>query len=118
MSATPIPRTLASALFADMDVSTIATMPAGRMKIHTVLIEENSIRTILDDLLFEIESGNQVYVVCPAIEESDAMQMRNVTDIYRSLNKAIGKKVRMAMLHGQLRSEQKDQIMADFHQGN
>lgn len=117
MSATPIPRTLASALFADMDVSTIATMPAGRIKIRTVLIEENSIRTILDDLLFEIESGNQVYVVCPAIEESDATQMRNVTDIYRSLNKAIGKKVRMAMLHGQMRSEQKDQIMADFHQG-
>lgn len=117
MSATPIPRTLASALFADMDVSTIATMPAGRIKIRTVLIEENSIRTILDDLLSEIESGNQVYVVCPAIEESDATQMRNVTDIYRSLNKAIGKKVRMAMMHGQMRSEQKDQIMADFHQG-
>jgi len=117
MSATPIPRTLASALFADMDVSTIATMPAGRKKIRTVLIEENSIRTILDDLLFEIESGNQVYVVCPAIEESDATQMRNVTDIYRSLNNAIGKKVRMAMLHGQMRSDQKDQIMADFHRG-
>lgn len=117
MSATPIPRTLASALFADMDVSTIATMPAGRIKIRTVLIEENSIRTILDDLLSEIESGNQVYVVCPAIEESDATQMRNVTDIYRSLNKAIGKKVRVAMMHGQMRSEQKDQIMADFHQG-
>jgi ATP-dependent DNA helicase RecG len=117
MSATPIPRTLASALFADMDVSTIATMPAGRMKIRTVLIEESSIRTILDELLSEIASGNQVYVVCPAIEESDATQMRNVTDIYRSLTKAIGKKVRMAMLHGQLKSEQKDQIMSDFHQG-
>jgi ATP-dependent DNA helicase RecG len=117
MSATPIPRTLASALFADMDVSTIATMPAGRMKIQTILIEENSIRTILEDLLHEIASGNQVYVVCPAIEESDAMQMRNVTEIYRSLDKAIGKKVRMAMLHGQLKSDQKDKIMADFHQG-
>lgn len=117
MSATPIPRTLASALFADMDVSTIATMPSGRLKVHTVLIEENSIRSILEQLLSEIASGNQVYVVCPAIEESDAMQMRNVTDIYRSLDKAIGKKVRMAMLHGQLRSEQKEQIMEDFHQG-
>lgn len=117
MSATPIPRTLASALFADMDVSTIATMPSGRMKIQTILIEENSIRTILDDLLNEIAGGNQVYVVCPAIEESDANSMRNVTDIYQSLNKVIGKKVRMAMLHGQLKSEQKEQIMGDFHQG-
>jgi ATP-dependent DNA helicase RecG len=92
MSATPIPRTLAAALFADMDVSTIATMPSGRMKIQTILIEENSIRSILDDVLAEIAVGNQVYVVCPAIEESDAMQMRNVTDIYRSLQKVIGKK--------------------------
>lgn len=118
MSATPIPRTLAAALFADMDVSTIATMPSGRMKVQTVLIEENSIKSILDDLLREIADGNQVYVVCPAIEESDALQMRNVTDIYRSLEKAIGKKVRMAMLHGQLRSEQKEKIMNDFHQGH
>jgi ATP-dependent DNA helicase RecG len=117
MSATPIPRTLAAALFADVDVSTIATMPSGRMKVQTVLIEENSIRTILDDVLTEISKGNQVYVVCPAIEESDAMQMRNVTDIYRSLQNVIGKKVRMAMLHGQLRSEQKEQIMVDFHHG-
>jgi ATP-dependent DNA helicase RecG len=117
MSATPIPRTLASALFADMDVSTISTMPSGRMKVQTFLIEENSIRTILDELLDEIAHGNQAYIVCPAIEESDATQMRNVTDIYQSLNKAIGKKVRMAMLHGQLKSEQKEKIMNDFHQG-
>ena len=118
MSATPIPRTLAAALFADMDVSTIATMPSGRIKVKTVLIEENSIKSILDDVLKEIAGGNQVYVVCPAIEESDALQMRNVTDIYRSLEKVIGKKVRMAMLHGQLRSEQKEKIMSDFHQGH
>ncbi|MDP2814825.1 MAG: ATP-dependent DNA helicase RecG [Erysipelotrichaceae bacterium] len=118
MSATPIPRTLAAALFADMDVSTIATMPSGRMKVQTILIEENSIKSILDDVLKEIAEGNQVYVVCPAIEESDALQMRNVTDIYRSLEKVIGKKVRMAMLHGQLRSEQKEKIMNDFHQGH
>jgi ATP-dependent DNA helicase RecG len=118
MSATPIPRTLAAALFADMDVSTIATMPSGRMKVQTILIEENSIKSILDEVLKEIAEGNQVYVVCPAIEESDALQMRNVTDIYRSLEKVIGKRVRMAMLHGQLRSEQKEKIMNDFHQGH
>jgi ATP-dependent DNA helicase RecG len=117
MSATPIPRTLASALFADMDVSTITSMPLGRLKVKTILIAENSIRSILDDLLAEISNGNQVYVVCPAIEESDATGMRNVTDIYHSLKKVIGKNVRLAMLHGQLKSEQKEQIMNDFHQG-
>lgn len=118
MSATPIPRTLAAALFADMDVSTITTMPTGRSKVKTVLIEENSMRTILDDLLDAIRDGNQVYVVCPAIEESDALSMRNVTDIYRSLQKVIGNEVRMAMLHGQLSSEEKERIMSGFHQRN
>jgi ATP-dependent DNA helicase RecG len=88
------------------------------MKVQTILIEENSIKSILDEVLKEIAEGNQVYVVCPAIEESDALQMRNVTDIYRSLEKVIGKRVRMAMLHGQLRSEQKEKIMNDFHQGH
>ncbi len=117
MSATPIPRTLAAALFADMDVSTIATMPQGRKKVRTVLIEENSIRSILDTLLSEIKRGNQVYVVCPAIEESDASAMRNVSDIYRSLQKSIGNQVRMAMLHGQLSADKKEQVMADFREG-
>ena len=117
MSATPIPRTLAAALFADMDVSTIASMPQGRKKVKTVLIEENSIRSILDTLLSEVKNGNQVYVVCPAIEESDASAMRNVTDIYQSLQKTIGNQVNMAMLHGQLSSDRKEQVMQDFHDG-
>lgn len=117
MSATPIPRTLASALFTDLDVSTIETMPSNRQPIETQLIFENSMRSIMDDLIREIDRKHQVYVVCPAIDEA-SNNTRSVTQIYDAIYKAYGKQFNIAMLHGQMDASQKESTMRAFQQGD
>lgn len=116
MSATPIPRTLALSLYGDMDVSTITQLPSGRMKTTTKLVRENTMNSFLDQVLKLIDEGNQCYIVCPAIEKNEDFQVRNVSDIYEAMNKAIGRKYRLALLHGKMKSDQKDQIMECFVQ--
>jgi ATP-dependent DNA helicase RecG len=117
MSATPIPRTLASALFTDLDVSTIETMPSNRQPVETQLIFENSMRSIMDDLIREIDRKHQVYVVCPAIDEA-SNNTRSVTQIYDAIYKAYGKQFNIAMLHGQMDASQKESTMRAFQQGD
>ncbi|MDO4520329.1 MAG: ATP-dependent DNA helicase RecG, partial [Erysipelotrichaceae bacterium] len=76
MSATPIPRTLASTLYGDMDVSTIETMPAGRKTPKTVYIEENSFRTVLKDVQALLAEGHQLYIICAAVDFNEAYEAR------------------------------------------
>lgn len=114
MSATPIPRTLAVSLYGDMDVSTIETLPAGRKSIQTIYIKEDSLRSVLMDILKMIDEGTQCYIVAPAIENNEEYSMRNVFDLYKSMNDVLGKKYRLSLLHGKMSSEEKDTIMQDF----
>ena len=114
MSATPIPRTLAMSLYGDMDVSTIATLPKGRKGIITKVIYENTMRSILDEVLELLDQGNQCYIVCAAIEKNEEYTMRNVVDIYHALDDTIGKRYPVAVLHGKMTTEQKDEIMNRF----
>lgn len=114
MTATPIPRTLANTLYGDMDVSTIETLPKGRKEVRTALIIENSFRTIYDDVVNTIEMGNQVYVVCSAIDENENYNARNVTQIYENLVKEFKGVASIGLLHGKLSSEEKEQVMRDF----
>jgi len=117
MSATPIPRTLASALFGDLDVSTIRNYHSGKQKIHTELLRKNSIKPILKEILDQIRNGSQVYVVCPAIEEDNAAEVRNVTQVAESLNKILPKEVTTGILHGKLSSSDKENVLQRFYQG-
>lgn len=114
MSATPIPRTLAVSLFGDMDVSIITTLPKGRKEIITKYVREDSIRSVLDDVLRLLDEGMQCYVVAPAIEKNDEYSMRNVEELYRNMNAILGRKYRLALLHGKMSSEQKDEVMQAF----
>ena len=114
MSATPIPRTLAASIYADMDVSTIYTKPLGRQEVITELVEKNSIIPIYDQLTSELDLGHQVYIVCPAIEENENFRVRNVTSIYENLTKEFRGKYKLALLHGQLKQEDKDKVMSSF----
>lgn len=116
MSATPIPRTLANALFSELEVSTIKSMPKNRQPIETHLILENSLRSVMDDLLAEINNNHQVFVVCPSIEQS-TQSIRNVVSVYENIKKAYGKQFRLAMLHGQMDAKQKETIMDTFKAG-
>ena len=114
MSATPIPRTLASSLFGDMDVSTIETMPAGRITPITTLIKENSFRTVLDDVKRLLVSGRQLYVICAAVDENEEYHARNVYDTMESIQKLF-LQYKVACLHGRMSTDEKQAIMQAFH---
>lgn len=116
MSATPIPRTLATSLYGDMDVSTIEELPKGRKVTITKLVKENSMRSFLEDMLAYIDEGNQCYIVCPAIERNDEYVMRNVEELYQNLKQRLPAKYRLNFLHGKISTEEKDQIMESFLQ--
>ena len=114
MSATPIPRTLAASLFGDMDVSTIETMPAGRITPITTLIKENSFRTVLEDVKRLLISGRQLYVICAAVDENEEYHARNVYDTMKSIQKLFPQ-YKVACLHGRMSTDEKQAIMQAFH---
>ena len=114
MSATPIPRTLAASLFGDMDVSTIETMPLGRITPITTLIKENSFRTVLEDVKHLLVSGRQLYVICAAVDENEEYHARNVYDTMKSIQKLFPQ-YKVACLHGRMSTDEKQAIMQAFH---
>ena len=114
MSATPIPRTLATALYGDMDVSTILEVPKGKKEIITKLVKENSLRSFKDELEQLMDEGNQVYIVCAAIEKNEEFDARNVLELHANLSKAWEGKYKVGLVHGKLKSEEKDEIMNQF----
>lgn len=118
MSATPIPRTMASILFSDMDISTIKQLPKARKPIISQVIKENSMQKIIDEILQHIENDNQVYVVCGAISPSENSDLANVETIYQALKQEINQKrkldLKIGYIHGQLESFEKENIMEAF----
>ena len=113
MSATPIPRTLASAVFGDLDVSTIETLPTGRQTPKTVYVRENSFRSVLQDVKDLLEAGRQLYVICAAVDKSDDYKARNVFETAENLQKLFTG-YRVGILHGRMSSQQKQDAMYDF----
>ncbi len=116
LSATPIPRSLASSIYFDLDVSTIASYPSNRKETKTSYIQENSIQSILPHLIKRLDQKDQMYIVCPSIEESKRLKTRSVLDIYESLKEPF-KDYAIAYLHGRMQSSEKESIMAAFASG-
>lgn len=114
LSATPIPRTLAFSLFGDMDVSTIDTLPKNRQPKVTIRVPENSMLSILDEIKMHVRLGNQVYVVCPAITESEDVQ--SVLAVYNAMKKHVSE-FEIGVVHGKLKTVEKDTVMHQFLQG-
>ena len=114
MSATPIPRTLAASLFGDMDVSTIETMPPGRITPVTKLVKENSFRTVLNDVKSLLVSGRQLYVICAAVDENEEYHARNVYDTTESIQKLFPQ-YKVGCLHGRMSTDEKQEIMQAFN---
>ena len=117
MTATPIPRTLAITAFGDMDVSIIDQMPAGRKPIITRWVKHEQLEVVLDWLIKELQRGAQVYVISPLIEESEALDLKNALALEEELKAYFGDKAQVALLHGKMKSEEKDTIMQDFKKG-
>lgn len=113
MTATPIPRTLSISAFGEMDVSSIKQMPKGRKEIITSWAKHDEIDSVLNQLNSEIVKGRQAYVICPLIEESEALDVQNVTAIYEQLQLKFGSE-KVGLLHGKMTLDEKDHIMNRF----
>ena len=114
MSATPIPRTYALTLYGDMDVSSIKTVPNGRKEIITKIKRESEIKDVLTMMLNEIKNNHQIYVVAPLIEESDKSNITDIENLYKNLERALGKVCKLGLLHGKMSNKEKNEVMESF----
>lgn len=113
MTATPIPRTLSISAFGEMDVTSIKQMPKGRKEILTSWAKHEEIDHVLNQLNSEISKGRQAYVICPLIEESEALDVQNVVAIYEQLQLHFGAD-KVGLVHGKMHADEKDEIMNKF----
>ncbi|WP_407856715.1 ATP-dependent DNA helicase RecG [Enterococcus hailinensis] len=114
MTATPIPRTLAITAYGEMDVSVIDQMPAGRIPIKTSWIKPKQLEHTLDWAKLELKAGHQLYVICPLIEESEALDVKNATEIYEHLSEYYAPDYQVSLLHGKMKNAEKEAIMEEF----
>jgi ATP-dependent DNA helicase RecG len=116
MSATPIPRTLAMSLFADLDVSTIDELPPGRAPVITKLFADTRRAEVIARIDDEAERGRQTYWVCPLVEESAALDLKNATATHAELSAALPGR-RIGLLHGRMPAAEKTAVMSLFASG-
>jgi ATP-dependent DNA helicase RecG len=116
MSATPIPRTLAMTLFADLDISTIDELPPGRTPIVTKVFADSKRDAVLARIRDEVEQGRQVYWVCPLIEESEHLDLQNATATHQQLCEALPGRM-VGLLHGRMPAAEKAAVMSLFSGG-
>lgn len=113
MTATPIPRTLALVAYGDQDLSVINEMPPGRMPIETKVVPPEHRQTVYRFVEGRIEKGEQVYVICPLIDESDVLEVKSVKTEYEQLQTVFPNHT-VGLLHGKMKSEEKDAVMTAF----
>ncbi len=117
MSATPIPRTLSLILYGDLDISVVDELPPGRTPVKTSIVPESKRAAMYGFLRDEVKKGRQVYIVCPLIEESEAMDATPAEVLYEQLRTRDLKDLRVALVHGRLKSADKDALLEAFHRG-
>jgi len=116
MSATPIPRTLAMSYFADLDVSTIDELPPGRQPVVTKLFADSKRNEVVARIRDEVAQGRQVYWVCPLIEESESLDLKNATATHEELCAALPDRM-VGLLHGRMPATEKAAVMSLFTGG-
>ncbi len=117
MSATPIPRTLALIIYGDLDVSIIDELPPGRQKIDTFAVTESYRSRIYEFLKKELSAGRQAYIVCPLVEDSEDETLKSVTEYAQQLKEVLPD-FSVGVLHGKMKTTEKDSIMAAFKNGD
>jgi len=115
MTATPIPRTLTLTAYGDMEVSRLDEKPAGRQPIDTRLISNERLQDVVEGLQRKIASGARAYWVCPLVEESEIIDLAAAEERYKLLQNIFGE--RIGLLHGRMKSKEKDEIMQRFAAG-
>lgn len=116
MTATPIPRTLAMTAYADLDCSVIDELPPGRIPVETVVIPESKRDAIVQRVEQVCAEGRQIYWVCTLIDESETLQAQAAEDTATLLAEALSN-VRVALVHGRMKAEEKEKVMAAFKAG-
>lgn len=115
MTATPIPRTLALILYGDLDISIIDELPPGRQPIETIAVDKSKRDRAYNSLVRkEVEKGRQVYIVCPLVEESEAIEAKAAVDLVEELKLEYFSDLKVGLLHGKMKPSEKDLIMKSF----
>jgi ATP-dependent DNA helicase RecG len=114
LTATPIPRSLALTLYGELDISILAEMPGGRLPVVTKLVSPNSRAGLYAKIDRELDSGRQMFVVCPLITDSEVLDVHSVEKVYERLSQRDFKHRRVGLLHGQLKPAAKQKIMRQF----
>jgi ATP-dependent DNA helicase RecG len=116
MTATPIPRTLAMAAYADLDTSVIDELPPGRQPVQTVALPETRREEVIERVRSSCAQGQQAYWVCPLIEESDFLDYQAAEASYKMLTAALPD-LKLGLIHGRMKSAEKDRLMREFKSG-
>ena len=114
MSATPIPRTLALIAYGELDVSTIDELPPGRQPVETFLVDENYRKRLNAFVQKQCDEGGQVYIVCPAVEQSELESLKSAEVWAQTLQAAVFPRLRVGLLHGKMKASDKEDVMARF----
>ena len=113
LTATPIPRTLAMTLYGNLDYSIIDEMPKGRMEIETIALSESRRSEIFEKITKQCHEGNQVFWVCPIIDESEVLECKAATNTYDEIRKKL-KEINVSLIHGRMKMQEKEKIMNNF----
>ncbi len=117
MTATPIPRTLALILYADLDISIIDELPPNRKKIDTFAVTRGMEERVNNFIKKQLDEGRQAYIVCPLVEENEEINAKSVLELAEKYKNEVFKKYRVEYLHGKMRPKEKDSIMEEFKEG-
>jgi ATP-dependent DNA helicase RecG len=118
MSATPIPRSLALAIYGDLDLSVLDELPPGRQKIRTAVRPESAREKVYEFVRDEVGKGRQAYIVYPLVEESEKLELRAATAEFERLKQDVFPELHLGLLHGQMPGDEKDAVMAAFVAGD
>ncbi len=117
MTATPIPRTLAMTIYGDLDVSLVDEMPPGRMPVETKVFPESARGKVYRIVEEEVKKGRQAFIVYPLVEESEKLDLKDATRMAEHLQKDVFPEFRIGLLHGRMKSDEKEAIMMEFKEG-
>ncbi len=117
MTATPIPRSLALTIYGDLDLSLIRELPKNRLPIITKIIAEEQRQQAYDFIRQEIKAGHQAFIICPLVTESDKLGVRSATAEYRRLQQEVFPELKLDLIHGRLKSIDKEKAMSAFAAG-
>lgn len=117
MTATPIPRTLALTMYGDLDISTIDELPPGRQVVKTRWLEPRDRERAYTFIRKQVQEGHQAFVICPLVEESEALEAKAAVEEYDRLHTDVFPDLRIGLVHGRLKGSEKDDTMARFGRG-